>query len=1592
MDRNNYENADDINEMESLLYAQIHHEVVNENKTPELGTLNASKDFEGKSNDKQQVIETNIGTDCLTASQLLSKRYWNSTKVTPDCQQNQGFVHKTKYAFTRNPLKVEQQRNLYHSENIDGNVNANIKSSEYVIQRNGKKSAAKIRPMSKIDLKPNPVARWMERNKKDSIKALNTANPRNVFNVPKLLKNGPFSRQMQKLEKHKQMKEKKEKSKKARASAATVEVADVIELDSNESDNSDVIMITVPPPPVITIAESDDEKSKNSVQSKIAKKVTGVGSKDAQIKKTCSKFLKPRHVRAILPESTEKSFENSSRCTSACSIISSDDFIGQNDRSRLLTTSSGIADDEDLVLLTSDVDNLMQAQQEESTCEKSQHNEVSKKQEQADSVPATLCDPIRRKINYRVDQNQFKALDVYESESDIADNIYVKGMAKPTVIREIVSSSESVEDISSIPKTKRLRKRRTLSSQKDLEINSELESTDDNEEIDGGKNNVHNMPYIARGPAVEHYKSRKRLSTNPEVSLPVKTSKFANAASGTRDANFVSLLKNLVQDRDSLMNAEMDQTDSSEGLTARENAEKVLTKKKAPTPSVPMDAALPERACEGLTEVFQTIDEFDKNRKNEDELDYYASPKPGLQEGNRIEVIASDDDQIVDLIHEEENPLFTAVSHPMATQQKIIANDSPIYNITYSKDYNPAIGPGWNEEMRKFYHESWHGEKFFLRRILVRMNPDKSLWKIYTEDRFNKPLRRFRNLKCTNCCEFGHLRSKCKRPKKPMVCYMCGEGGHHEPRCPNTICLRCGNKTHVFTKSCNACTFQNRLTCPICNIRGHSVEFCPDKWRRYHSTTEPNVLPIYKNVQYNKRKYCCVCGARGHLSDSCNNAVRIMEYPVILSTIKSYQKSYPDYPTRSQYNGIGLNLMYEPNKDLYFQMANNTDEEKYYGRFLNTVGMGYLLNRRTDTNLEKPSIEKTNIRNSCSKATNQQAEKNAMDPPNQVQEVSESGSVEIVALADNSEVSIASTQDPDIVANDDNDDDTSPAVVFIEDEIAENIQLHVKGNDAQITDSCVSNVEDVESPGSNSNYSFSEHFQEASAYKPVCDQTSDLQQVQPVKENTKIREMKALPDFIPLFNSPDVNDISSNDDNDNEAPTEDDCLQAGISRKFVMINSDEENAENSTKLPPNSPCEAKIYLTRFHSKYLLSPKGHKFLIKTSEECGLKARLDWTSVGHVLIIFGFPAAQDKFHAKLLDIFRKHFETMQLQKFQNVPKRTDGLIRFLRGNIKQLLTNLGSAESLLRRVETYEKRQTKQAYKIAEKARRSLNMILLGQAGLANGGNHLDKLLMNLKSLIDNHSAEDLAPSELRTEITEHWLPIFTSYRHSNYQEMVETYNKLISRNRLPKLNFDLQLLGVKVFNRKGTFGRKERINSSQLSSLNIQSTLSNSTSGKSAKNMINRQKPDDIKRSSSASFKNSKIATSATISPTQVSLAKLTSNDFKKSPQNQCKQMTPPPQASINVNETSTTKFKNCCDTFLSNITSETNKQSGNAKLASVYWSRESLLFLNECINVMTGPAEVLEGLERVQTKAKNSQLSYADYLAVIKLRNSLIRK
>lgn len=100
---------------------------------------------------------------------------------------------------------------------------------------------------------------------------------------------------------------------------------------------------------------------------------------------------------------------------------------------------------------------------------------------------------------------------------------------------------------------------------------------------------------------------------------------------------------------------------------------------------------------------------------------------------------------------------------------------------------DPEIG--WNDEMKFFYDGSWGDENFSISSIMTAMPRDPKLWKVIGLDRHRTADNTCR-LRCKKCNELGHIAVKCNRPKKKLVCFMCGEEGHRETRCPNSICLR----------------------------------------------------------------------------------------------------------------------------------------------------------------------------------------------------------------------------------------------------------------------------------------------------------------------------------------------------------------------------------------------------------------------------------------------------------------------------------------------------------------------------------------------------------------------------------------------------------------------------------------------------------------------------------------------------------------------------------------------------------------------------------------------------------------------------------
>lgn len=583
---------------------------------------------------------------------------------------------------------------------------------------------------------------------------------------------------------------------------------------------------------------------------------------------------------------------------------------------------------------------------------------------------------------------------------------------------------------------------------------------------------------------------------------------------------------------------------------------------------------------------------------------------------------------------------------------------------------------------------------------------------------------------------------------------------------------------------------------------------------------------------------------------------------------------------------------------------------------------------------------------------------------------------------------------------------------------------------------------------SDSNYSFSEHFDvdPASTSPPnrtkAISQEKDSEHVNEsnfslvmsrLKQRPKPRVMEDLPEFIPLVDS--TRDILEDVTPENCAEVDnlDGRQPVGISNRFVVAESDNETndgqrRDNVKSLPDALPCEAKIYLTHFHSKYLLSLEGRKFLEKASNDCDLKARLDFTSVGHVLVIFGIPVNQDKFQRELLMKYREISDQAaqkNVQSTPNVPKRADVLIRFLRDDINQLTSNnLGNANHLYKRLQYVERQQSKSGYKMADKIRRSLNMILIGQAGLQDGNIHLDKLLLSLKTLINDYSSEETAPQLLRTEISTHWKFIFSSYRYDNYQELLETYNNLVLKNRMSNLTIDPLLLGHRLLDTSLTLEQKEKLENPR-SSPSKEIVTHNSSDHIKRQTVVNPFTPKTSK-----THKRKQLSGASGNSPNAVHLspAKTPSQFIRQDGHNMCtpiktkatatnsttpvsmskKQnriMPPPPFSNPEKRSTVTVsaaiqkvseKWKSTCDTLLKEISAKPTQRKGknfrDSKLPSAFWSRESLRYLDECIPIVSSRPELMEKVKRVQNKSENGQLSYNDYLAVIKLHTALTSK
>lgn len=224
------------------------------------------------------------------------------------------------------------------------------------------------------------------------------------------------------------------------------------------------------------------------------------------------------------------------------------------------------------------------------------------------------------------------------------------------------------------------------------------------------------------------------------------------------------------------------------------------------------------------------------------------------------------------------------------------------------------------------------------------------------------------------------------------------------------------------------------------------------------------------------------------------------------------------------------------------------------------------------------------------------------------------------------------------------------------------------------------------------------------------------------------------------------------------------------------------------------PSVATILLTKEYTKFLLTAQGNNFLRTANQIHNVTVRMEWRSYSNVLVVRGTPTNQGTFHGELTD-FCQGCEAKQKARSECIPKNRQHLIKLLCENMSQLDNKLISVTELRIRIKRFTDIRTKASQKQADRFRKELNMVLMGQAGLSDGKHHLSSLLQNLRDLKD--ATDDIVTPAFRREINEHFTYIFTPFDHGKYDDLIEQYKTLKRDNNLPILNLDRKLLGMKL---------------------------------------------------------------------------------------------------------------------------------------------------------------------------------------------------
>lgn len=744
-------------------------------------------------------------------------------------------------------------------------------------------------------------------------------------------------------------------------------------------------------------------------------------------------------------------------------------------------------------------------------------------------------------------------------------------------------------------------------------------------------------------------------------------------------------------------------------------------------------------------------------------------------------------------------------------------------------------------------------------------------------------------------------------------------------------------------------------------------------------------------VQY-RSKNCSYCAARGHLFEECRQ--RIGEYRSINYTrsIISHQKVYKDRSGPISYLNTSF---FSIDTQFHFNWSSEFPKNSSYARFLKAVGLARALpNHKKITTVATLPKTYTNdyVPNAQARAALTPSSVSIKEVPTETP--AKEAALETVTVEKVTAAAPEQIQQEEISSNFENKPvpaKTTPKV---------SSSAIVPASRSSIT------PHDLDS---DSNYSFSEHFE-------VPSSTTTLNE----SETQKSGPMDDLPDIIPLSSVND--DVEQDIEHSTISQGISMCVNSKVSTSSSAVAAQEESL-------PDMPSEAKIVMAHDQTQYLFSPEGRQFLIDSAKQCNVNVRMDFKEYGYVLVIYGMKKDQEDLQVLLLrrsqDVKRKSIE-FQCQK---PPKRIDVLIRFMRDGINSLSGNLGNAKNHYFRIKELERMNTKNGFKSAERKRRLLNMILFGQAGLNNGSMHLDQLLLILKRLVDDHKSDENASAAIRNEIEEHWKVIFSPIEHPNYESLLQSYERLDEKNRLSGLNIEPALLGLKnsrkvqptqkrgrvasppppppvwqhdinnarnrspkqqlIFNGKGADQQQDE-RPPPPPSMQVQNR-NNNNNNSGGGNRLQKQRISQLQRAQvplPPIWQHEEQQHISNKSRSQ----KQRPQPYPKSPGQQQQPVSLPchnmqQRASANLQLHRNLPLQSECVTLLAGMEhSSCNNINTDASKPSLFWSRESLKYLDELLKITTNP-ETLERMNRVLKRSRNGQLSHNDYRAVIRLHS-----